>query len=225
MELFIIPSPSYFKTDKGFGGGGCWNHTEFPDGSWDLFAHTQQKLNTAHAYRNTLEFNMCKHTQPSMFSFAINEILFTASRQHGLIVVSRCNLEAFTDGYLQRLYTCILFCLCALWNIKLRQLRYINFTKDCRVSINEKCVVLLSNKMIKIVIVQPCLVLQTVCTDGWDVTNRWSSNDVVNRRWAVKIRLLKSCFLPDEMQTLGFCWRMMVSKWAPSSWLFFLIKT
>lgn len=110
VELFIIPSPSYFKTDKGFGGGGCWNHTEFPDGSWDLFAHTQQKLNTAHAYRNTLEFNMCKHTQPSMFSFAINEILFTASRQHGLIVVSRCNLEAFTDGYLQRLYTCILFC-------------------------------------------------------------------------------------------------------------------
>lgn len=45
-------------------------------------------------------------------------------------------------------------------------LRYINFTKDFRVSINEKCVVLLSNKMIKIVIVQPCLALQTVCTDG-----------------------------------------------------------
>lgn len=80
-------------------------------------------------------------------------------------------------------------------------LRYINFTKDFRVSINEKCVVLLSNKMIKIVIVQPCLVLQTVCTDGWDVTNRWSSNDVVTRRWAVKIRLLKSCFLPFK---LGF---------------------
>lgn len=78
--------------------------------------------------------------------------------------------------------------------------------------------------MIKIVIVQPCLVLQTVCTDGWDVTNRWSSNDVVTRRWAVKIRLLKSCFLPDEMKTLEFCWRMMVSKWAPFKLLFFLNK-
>lgn len=180
----------------------------------EICSHTHSRSWTRRTHTGTHWSLTCANTHSlrcfllPLMRFYLQLLDNTASSSLTDVNFKRLHM-ATSKGYIRVSYFANVRCERSSWD------DYVTSTPlNTLVSINEKCVVLLSNKMIKIGIIQPRLVLQTLCIDGWDVTNRWSSNDIVTRSCSVKIRLLKSCFLPDEIQTLGFCWRTMVSKWA-----------
>lgn len=120
VELFIIPSPSYFKTDKGFGGGGVEIIPSFQMEA-EICSRTHSRSWTRHTHTGTHWSLTCANTHSlrcfllPLMRFYLQLLDSTASSSLADVTLKRLQM-ATSKGYIRVSYFANVRCETSSWD-------------------------------------------------------------------------------------------------------------